>query len=127
VLDGGGVRQPSYSDLVGLPTDRGHAEAELLRRLVVGSPRRAPRPDDLERVDDSLAGPIALDCVGCGRRIEAAVDVQLLVLQLLAGLLAGVDHEVHALASAYHWSLDAIESLPDDRRARLAELVLEGR
>jgi hypothetical protein len=127
VLDGGGLREPTYSDLVELPADRGEAEAEFLRRLVVGAPRRLAHPADLDRVDDSLAGPIVLDCVGCGRRLEAPVDVQPLVLELLARLLAAVDVEIHALARAYHWSLEAIESLPDERRMRLAELVLEER
>jgi len=127
LLDHGGLREPTYGDLVGLPSDRAEAEAALLRRLVVGDPGRAPEAADLELVDDSLVGPVRLDCVGCGQPLEAAVDVERLVLELLSRLLVGVDLEIHALASAYHWSLEAIESLPDDRRSRLAQLVLEER
>jgi hypothetical protein len=127
VLGGGGLRGPTYGDLVELPADPRDAESALLRRLVVGTPARPAEADDLELVDDSLAGPLVLECVGCGRPLEAPVDVERLALELLVRLLVEVEVEIHLLARTYHWPLAAIEELPDERRSRLAELVLEGR
>jgi hypothetical protein len=127
VLGGGGLREPTYADLVGLPDDPVEAERALLDRCVIGAPERAPTPADLELVDDSLAGPLVFTCVDCGATMEAAVDVERRVLELLVRNLAKVDVEVHLLARAYHWPLETIEALPDGRRSRLAELVLEGR
>jgi hypothetical protein len=122
---GGGLREATYADLLGLPAN--DAENELLRRCTVGAPSRAPTPDDTELVDGSLSGPLVIECVGCGVRVEAPLDVERLVLDLLGRHLADVDVEVHLLASRYGWTLSAIESLPDARRRRLAELVAEGR
>jgi hypothetical protein len=120
---GGGVRAPIYADLVALPRDPTDAVDELLRRCTVATPSEAPRPEALELVDDSLTGPILLECVECGESLEAAVDVELLALAGLQRHALAVEHEVHLLARAYGWSLDAIEALPDERRRRLARFV----
>ena len=124
---GGGLREPAYADLRDLPADAGDASTELLRRCRVGSPEHEPSADDLELVDDSLAGPLCLTCVGCGAAVEAVTDVERLVLELLQRHAHDVETEVHLLASAYHWELGTIEELPDNRRERLARLVAEGR
>ena len=126
-LGGGGLREPTYDDLHGLPPDEEAAEAELLRRCTVGEPARAAVADDLERIDDSLTGPILLACVECGTGLEVAVDVERAVLERLQRHAAEVEVEVHLLARAYGWSLAAIERLPDERRRRLAGLVADGR
>lgn len=123
----GGVRAPVYGDLIGLPEDRDEAVAELLRRCTVGSPSRAPRPEDIDLVDDSLVGPVETACVECGAPLEVALDVERIVLIGLQEQLTRIDHEVHLLARTYHWDLEAIERLPDERRARLARLALEDR
>ena len=124
---GGGLREPTYGDLLELPADPRAAEAELLRRCTVGTPARAPGADELERVDDSLAGPIRLACAACGAAVEVAVDVERLVLEGLQRHAAEIELEVHLLAGAYGWSLPAIEALPDERRRRFARLVADGR
>jgi hypothetical protein len=124
---GGGLRQPTYADLQGLPGDRAAAAGELLGRCVVGAPSRAAREEDLAGIEDSLAGPVALACVECGAGLEVAADVQRLVLEALQRHAAEVEREVHLLARAYGWSLAAIEALPDERRRRFAELVADGR
>lgn len=126
-LAGGGLRAPTYADLLGLPDESSEAEAEIVRRCSVGAHLRAPTPDDLELVDDSLCGPLVLTCVGCGEAVEAPVDVERLVLELLVRRLAEVELEVHLLASAYHWTLETIESLSDERRRTFAGLVAESR
>ena len=124
---GGGLREPTYGDLLGLPADAAAAERELVRRCTVGTPSRAPVSDDLALVDDSLAGPLRVACADCGAPVEAPLDVQRAALEGIERRVGAVELEVHLLARAYGWSLEAIESLPDARRRRLAELVEEGR
>ena len=124
---GGGLRAPTYADLLELPADPWAAEAELLLRCTVGAPARDPEPRELERIDDSLTGPINLGCVECGAALEVAADVERLVLEGLQRHAAEVEVEIHLLASAYGWSLPVIESLPDERRRRFARLVADGR
>ena len=124
---GGGLRGPTYADLLGLPGDPGEAEAELLRRCTVGEPGRAAEPADLELVDDSLTGPILLECVECGEPVAVAADVERLVLVDLQRFAHDVEYEIHLLAATYGWSLETIEGLPDERRRRLAKFVLDGR
>ena len=124
---GGGLREPTYADLVDLPANRREGERELLRRCTVGEPSREPTADDLALVDDSLAGPLVVRCPGCDAEVEAPLDVQRVVLESLDRELDAIEHEVHLLARAYHWDLAAIEALPDERRSRLASFVVEGR
>ena len=120
---GGGVREPTYADLRGLPADPAEAVRELLARCVVGSPSRSPRPADIELVDDSLTGPIVIACSDCGAPIAVDIDVERAVLERLRRCAREIDHEVHVLARVYHWSLAEIESLGDARRRNLAELA----
>jgi hypothetical protein len=127
LLDGGGLRPPEYGDLIGLPAEAGEREGALLRRCTVGTPRRPPLPEDVELVDDSLAGPVLLECVECGAALEAPHDVQHAALATLWADVEAAAVEVHLLARAYHWPLADIEALPTARRMRLAELVAEGR
>ncbi len=124
---GGGLREPTYGDLLELPSPPDAAEAELLRRCVVGAPPRAPRAEELERIEDSLAGPVRIECVECGATLEIPADVERLVLERLAQHAAETEVEIHLLAEAYGWSLSAIEALPDERRRRFARLVAVGR
>jgi hypothetical protein len=123
---GGGLREPTYGDLAGLPAAADEAAAELLRRCTVGVPTRPVAAEDLDRVDDSLCGPMALACSGCGTAMTIPVDLQRLVLAELFLVLDRLDVDVHLLARAYQWSLETIESLPPERRRRLAWLVEEG-
>jgi hypothetical protein len=123
----GGLRAPTYGDLVALPADETAAVGELVRRCTVGSPSRAPEPEDLERVDDSLVGPLVSSCVECGAPLEVGLDVERVVLTALSEQRGRIDEEIHLLAAAYHWDLDTIERLPDERRNRLARLVAEDR
>ena len=126
-LGRGGIREPTYGDLLDLPPDEAEATDELLRRCTVAIPERRPTAAALELVDDTLSGPIVLACSGCGEQIAVDADVQQLALTRLGDLARELDREVHALAGAYGWSLAAIEALPDPRRRRLAALVSEAR
>ncbi|MFN2627070.1 MAG: hypothetical protein ABR569_00350 [Gaiellaceae bacterium] len=122
---GGGLREPTYGDLRALPADPDDGVRELLARCVVGVPTRAPQPSDLELVDDSLSGPIVISCTSCGEPIAVDVDVHLAALERLARHAQEIDQEVHLLARTYHWSLQEIESLGDERRRTLASLAAE--
>jgi hypothetical protein len=124
---GGGIREPTYADLRGLPSDPDAAARELLARCTVGTPSRPPEPADLEVVDDSLCGPLLLACAGCGAPAEVPLDAQRLALRGLVHRAGERDVEIHLLARAYGWALEVIESLPDARRRRLADLVADGR
>ena len=64
--------------------------------------------------------------MGCGTELVDDVDVMSLVLEALGELRSTVDREVHLLATAYGWDPITIDSLPDDRRQRLADLVAGG-
>jgi hypothetical protein len=123
---GSGLREPTYGDLLDLPADAQVAEAELVRRCIVGAMPPAPDPEALERIDGSLAGPIALACA-CGAVMEVAADVERLVLEGLQRHAGEIEVEIHLIADAYGWSLPAIEDLPDERRRRFARLVADGR
>jgi hypothetical protein len=124
---GGGLREPTYRDLDGLPDDPAAALAALLERCTVGAPPRAPVSGDLDHADDSLAGPLLLACSGCDALVECQADVQRLALAGLVAAADGADAEVHLLAFAYHWPLPVIEALPPRRRSRLARRIEEGR
>jgi hypothetical protein len=124
---GGGLRQPTYADLVDLPDDDGEAARELLRRCVVGTPAVGPSAEQLDLVDDALTGPVRLDCAGCGDPVEVDLDVQATVIERLVRHACTVDFEIHLLARAYHWTLAEIRALPDAQRAALARLVAEDR
>lgn len=126
-LGGGGVREPTYGDLLDLPEDMDEATAELLRRCTVGAPDLPPTPAALELVDDTLSGPIDFACAECGAPVSIDADVQQVALARLGELARDLEREVHLLAAAYGWSLAEIEGLPDSRRRRLATLVSEGR
>jgi len=126
VLGRGGVREPSYGDLLALPEEPAEAIEELLRRCTVGSPERPPTAAALALVDDALAGPIDFLCAGCEEPVTIDADVQRLALARLGELAREIEHEVHLLARAYGWTLAEIEAMPAARRSRLALLVRDG-
>lgn len=118
---GAGVREPSYADLLAAGGD----PYRLLALCRVGDGDGATL-DDLARVEGSLCGPVRSSCCDCGVPLEVDVDVVALVLRALSDLRVDIDREVHLLASGYGWDLAVIESLPDERRRRLAALVAGG-
>ena len=120
---GSGLREPSYADLLACAGD----PAALLDRCRLGAAQGSDRTEvtwaDLDRVEQSLAGPLRSACAECGEPVAVDADVVPLVLRGLAVACAELDREVHLLASTYGWDLLTIESLPDQRRQRLAALV----
>ncbi|WP_435009532.1 hypothetical protein P12x_000791 [Tundrisphaera lichenicola] len=76
----------------------------------------------LSNADPLGAILIAGACPGCGEPLEAGHD---LVAAWLTGLRRSTDvllREVHALATYYHWSEDAILRLPAPRRRAYIDL-----
>jgi hypothetical protein len=127
---GAGVREPTGADLVGLPDDADAAAAELETRCLTGpagsawsSAAGTGVAAAFDVADQSLCGPVRVACVACGGPVTAYVDVQHLVTAAITDALAGVDVEIHLIASRYGWELATIESLGDARRARLAVLA----
>ncbi|MEO7069230.1 MAG: hypothetical protein ABI131_01915 [Nostocoides sp.] len=116
---GSGLREPTYADLLAAGGDA----TVLLDRCRLGASDGAATLADLDRAEQSLAGPLHSACAECGEPVAVEVDVVSFVLRALARVCAEFDREVHLLASTYGWDLPTIESLPDPRRQRLAALV----
>ena len=120
---GAGVREPTCADLLGLDADPVGAARQLLLRCSIG-PSSVPRDEAaLDRVEQSLCGPVTVPCAECGVTVTTFVEVQHLVLQAVRAAVAEADVEVHLLASRYGWELKTIEQLPEARRTRLAALA----
>jgi hypothetical protein len=113
---GVGAHEPTYADLM---SAQGDPEA-LLTLCRVG---QGATLDDLARIEGSLCGPLRSSCCECAAPLEVDVDVVTLVLRALSTVRTDIDQEVHLLAAGYGWDLTTIESLPDERRRRLAALV----
>ncbi len=130
------LRLPTGADQEAI-TDLG-SEEEALRALVgrclvaVGdevAPDDAPRAlteDDLKRIDEALeavAPEVALraqtECPECKSTNDVWLDPYLSLALHGGGLL----QEIHALASAYHWSESEILRLPRSRRQVYLRLV----
>lgn len=117
---GKGLREPTCADLL---ASRGDPTVLLDRCRLGAGGEGAATLADLDRAEQSLAGPLHSVCAECGEPVAVEADVVSLVLRGLAVVCAEFDREVHLLASTYGWDLPTIESLPDPRRRRLAALV----
>lgn len=138
-LDVGGVR-------VRIPVGR-----DQLRWLELGR-ARASDADLARGVLSQLAGGVALEdadlpaieralaeadplvdfqidssCPDCGAALHAAVDLEAIALGRLRRVQRTLIEEVHALASAYHWTEEQIVALPAWRRGEYLALTGRGR
>jgi hypothetical protein len=77
----------------------------------------------LERVAPLLSGSVVSVCPDCQRETQVRFDVSHFVLSEWRDVAQGVLDEVHLLASHYHWSEDAILSLPSTRRRHYIERI----
>jgi len=118
-----GVREPTGADLADLPDNAEEAALELESRCRIGPADGPVAADALDCVDQSLCGTVRVTCIECGAPVSEFIDVQHLVTAAIADAVADVDVEIHLIASRYGWELATIESLPDARRVRLAELA----
>jgi hypothetical protein len=86
---------------------------------------------DLDERLEALAPLIDVDlkaaCTECDHAALARFDIQSFVLQRLLDERQGVLSEIHALASAYGWSLGEILELPRSLRRSLTERLADDR
>ena len=121
--EGSGLREPSYADLLACAGEPAAILARCRLGAVAGPDQARGTWADLDRAEQSLAGPLRSACAECGEPVTVDADVVAMVLRGLAVVCAEFDREVHLLASTYGWDLPTIEALPDQRRQRLAALV----
>ena len=79
--------------------------------------------DALAEHDPLTALNVTAACAGCGGELVAEIDLEALLLQELERAQRELLSDVHALASAYHWSEAQILRLPAWRRARYLAAV----
>ena len=75
----------------------------------------------MEKLAPPLAGPLDGVCPECGTRLQAHFDARRFCLHELRDRAHFVYDDVDVLAERYHWSEQAILSLPRLRRAHYAE------
>lgn len=133
------LRPPTGADqeaVVAVPGGVEERTLALLRLVVEAVGGEAPDDAVLEALAPALGEVLAttdpaaetlidVACPACDIVTPTVVDAgQVLVEEAVAGARWLVE-EVHVLASHYHWSEDAILSLPTARRRRYLELVHE--
>ncbi len=121
-------------DLAGRRVDIEQAEAELAAACLLSVDGRSPTVDDIAE----LGGPIgdrmaALDpaaellfesvCPVCDFPITASLDATGFLLEEMASGARYLFHEVHILASTYHWSESEILDLTPRRRHLYLDLI----
>lgn len=80
------------------------------------------------RLLTALAGPrfeLPVDCSLCGTPFAVAIELPMLFQSRMAQWMEDLEHEVHVLASQYHWSEQEILSLPSHRRKRYVQRLGE--
>lgn len=70
----------------------------------------------LEKHDPFTAMQLDAHCPSCNEAVQVELDLEDLLLQMLASDQRHLLDQIHRLASAYHWSEDEILSLPPRRR-----------
>jgi hypothetical protein len=124
-------RLPTVEDL---STTSGAAYADAVRAVAARTCliRPVPTLDDAEvrtlaaaweDADPAAAISVDFPCVSCDAALSAAVDPAEFVARDLDRQVERLLGDVHAIASAYGWSEDAILSLPEGRRRRYLGLV----
>ena len=85
----------------------------------------AIRPDWLEAIEAALdrADPLTTQeidtvCPECGAEVSFELDLEARCLALLAAEQPGMLDDIHALATAYHWSEAEIMAIPPSRRRK---------
>ena len=83
--------------------------------------------DAMEALAPAVGGTVTMRCPACGGSAELGFDAVSYSLAELRAAAAGLYEEVQLLASAFHWSEEAILALPRSRRARYADLIRKDR
>ncbi len=133
-VNGEHFRLPTSRDLA-IAAREPDGERAAIRLLELCHVHAAPGPLDLspadvERIGDLLAeaDPLAemrlrLTCSSCGHSWDETLDPATFLWAEIEAQARRLLHDVHVLASAYHWSEQDILSLGDRRRAAYLEMV----
>lgn len=121
--------EPGVWELAGVrfrvPTIGDLLDGTLGDCIADGAPRAVARRIEraLHALAPPLAGELAGVCPECGATVELWFEPVDYVLAELREASAALFQQVHELASAYHWSEQAILALDRRRRSRYVELV----
>jgi hypothetical protein len=77
----------------------------------------------IAEVDPHAEIALSFTCPECGATSAPVLDAVSYVLDELQARVAGLEHEVHTLASCYGWDESEILALPAPRRRRYLELI----
>jgi hypothetical protein len=80
----------------------------------------------MEELDPQAIIEFDMTCPACGTAFSAQLDAGDFLLRELDQRADHLLREVHTLATAYHWSEDAILAMPQARRERYLELIAAG-
>jgi hypothetical protein len=132
-------RLPSSADLRAAAEcqDEAGARSLIVGRCVIEAVKAGgpvPTQDTEPLIVDALAHAMAeqdplgdilveLGCPGCGRSWQQVLDIVSLLWRMLEARAGRLLREVHALASAYGWSEEAILALSPERRRCYVEMV----
>lgn len=110
--------------------DADEARRDLARRCAAEPLAGELSDEDLDRIEQALEDVAPevvtraqVSCPDCGRPGEVHLDPYI----CLGAAEGGLYQEIHALASAYHWSEPEILALPRDRRRLYLALVDQAR
>jgi hypothetical protein len=96
-------------------------DGELTDELVVAADAL------LSEVDPLIELELESTCPACGTAVSRPVDLERIALTRLRNARRILLEQVHALASAYHWTETTIAALPAWRRAEYAALTAGSR
>jgi hypothetical protein len=124
------LRRPTGADQLAVAAlalnDCDGAALALLRRCAsagdVGAEDVQPASVALDRADPQASCELTLECPACSTRLTTSLDAAELLRRELSSQRE-LDIAVHLLAVQYHWSEDAILSLPVARRQRYVEIL----
>lgn len=119
---------------IALAARQGNPLAVLLNACVINPPPgiQMTDPDLLNSVEKAFdaadpLGCIAIEatCADCGAVAQPVLDPAYLVWSEFAALALRIEDDVHVLARAYGWAEAEILALPEVRRRRYVERVLQ--
>ena len=87
----------------------------------------APGLDELEQAMEEAAPAMDLElaayCAECGAMQPVRFDIQSYLLNAILEGRTRLYHDVHRIATAYHWSREEILAMPRTERRELADLI----
>jgi len=118
-------RVPIVSDIVAV------ADSDLPRRLLLSRCTQGPVSYGVARAIEAALGrlaptlraDVAGTCPDCSAPVVLDLDARELCMAELRFLAGSVYDDVNLIASAYHWSQDAILEMPSARRRRYADMI----